>query len=87
MARSTITGSSSTASTSSSTGAIGALGAAINERALEAQLAILADTGSNAICTSHNPPGRSCSGRQNSQIGPAEKAGTATWSQREIVQY
>jgi len=35
---------------------LGALGAALNDRALERQLEILADMGSNAIRTSHNPP-------------------------------
>jgi beta-galactosidase len=35
---------------------LGALGAAINYRALQRQLEILADMGCNAIRTSHNPP-------------------------------
>lgn len=35
---------------------LGALGAALNERALQRQLEILADMGTNAIRTSHNPP-------------------------------
>jgi len=35
---------------------LGALGAAVNDRALQRQLEILADMGSNAIRTSHNPP-------------------------------
>ncbi|MBN2319673.1 MAG: DUF4982 domain-containing protein [Acidobacteria bacterium] len=35
---------------------LGALGAAVNDRALERQLEILADMGANAIRTSHNPP-------------------------------
>jgi beta-galactosidase len=35
---------------------LGALGAAINYRALQRQLEILADMGANAIRTSHNPP-------------------------------
>jgi beta-galactosidase len=35
---------------------LGALGAAINDRALQRQLEILAEMGSNAIRTSHNPP-------------------------------
>jgi len=35
---------------------LGALGAAVNYRALERQLEILAEMGANAIRTSHNPP-------------------------------
>lgn len=35
---------------------LGALGAAINERALERQLEILKEMGTNAIRTAHNPP-------------------------------
>ena len=35
---------------------LGALGAALNDRALQRQLEILADMGCNAIRTSHNPP-------------------------------
>jgi len=35
---------------------LGALGAAINDRGLERQLELLAEMGSNAIRTSHNPP-------------------------------
>jgi beta-galactosidase len=35
---------------------LGALGAAVNVRALQRQLEILAEMGSNAIRTSHNPP-------------------------------
>lgn len=35
---------------------LGALGAAVNERALERQLEILAEMGANAVRTSHNPP-------------------------------
>jgi len=35
---------------------LGALGAAVNYRALQRQLEILADMGTNAIRTSHNPP-------------------------------
>ncbi|HUA39075.1 MAG TPA: beta-galactosidase GalB [Candidatus Sulfopaludibacter sp.] len=35
---------------------LGALGAAVNDRALQRQLSMLADMGCNAIRTSHNPP-------------------------------
>ncbi len=35
---------------------LGALGAAVNYRALERQLEVLADMGANAVRTSHNPP-------------------------------
>ena len=35
---------------------LGALGAALNYRALQRQLEILADMGCNAVRTSHNPP-------------------------------
>ena len=35
---------------------LGALGAAVNDRALQRQLEMLADMGCNAIRTSHNPP-------------------------------
>jgi beta-galactosidase len=35
---------------------LGALGAAVNYRALQRQFELLADTGANAIRTSHNPP-------------------------------
>jgi beta-galactosidase len=35
---------------------LGALGAAVNSRALQRQLELLAEMGSNAIRTSHNPP-------------------------------
>lgn len=35
---------------------LGALGAALNERALERQMEILADLGANAVRTAHNPP-------------------------------
>jgi beta-galactosidase len=35
---------------------LGALGAAVNHRALQRQLEMLADMGANAIRTSHNPP-------------------------------
>ncbi len=35
---------------------LGALGAAVNERALQRQLELLADMGANAIRTAHNPP-------------------------------
>jgi hypothetical protein len=35
---------------------LGALGVALNRRALQRQLEMLADMGCNALCTSHNPP-------------------------------